>query len=280
MELNEVLEKIGIGGLLLVAILAGMASFWVLSWIQKVNLKDEIVNKNNSALGIRFAAFMLALGGGFSQVIDKNGDFGENVGHVALYGSVFIIVMIVAYIVNDKLILYHWDNNREVVAQQNIAVAIVEGSTYLATAFIASATVIGIEQNLTEAISWLLIGQILLVLFAYVYNLLIPKTHEALDNGNIACALSLGGFLFTLGVILWAAVSGESTTWGEDLTNVSLYLAGWVVVVAIMHIVADYVAITGANLRHEIMEQTSVASGVIEGVFFVIGTLLYINIIA
>ena len=119
---------------------------------------------------------------------------------------------------NDWLILYDFDNNREVVGEKNIAVAIVEGATYLASAYVVGGTFYDWESGWWLAIVWFLIGQVLLIALGLLYRIFARGTAEALDRHNIAVGISLGGFLLAGGMVSGAVISGPSKGWqpGSD----------------------------------------------------------------
>jgi uncharacterized membrane protein YjfL (UPF0719 family) len=215
----------------------------------------------------------------FSQVIYPAGNFGDNLEVVAKYGLPVIAIMIAAFFITKYVILHGFDSNREVVGEKNVAVAIVEGSAFLATALIVSSTLVGLETDFAESLTWLVIGVALLVGITFLYRLVVPRVFDALDAHNLACALSLGGLLLSLGWALSSAVSGESSGWGEDIKDVSLFMLGWAGFMVVAHFLADWIALPSVRLRAEVMEQTNVAAGVLEAVFLIGLTLLYTYVV-
>ena len=134
---------------------------------------------------------------------------------------------------NDWLILYDFDNNREVVGEKNIAVAIVEGATYLASAYVVGGTFYDWESGWWLAIVWFLIGQLLLIALGLLYRIFARGTAEALDRHNIAVGISLGGFLLAGGMVSGAVISGPSKGWQQDLTTVGIYVFCWLILMVL-----------------------------------------------
>jgi uncharacterized membrane protein YjfL (UPF0719 family) len=272
---ENTLEGIALFLLLMALVLFGMAVFWGVTRLQGYDLSQEMTQNDNPAVGMRYAFFVLASIVSFSQVIYQSETFGDNVEVVLKYGLPVIAVMVLAIYINDRLILPSFDNNEEVVRDRNVAVALVEGATYVATALIVSSTLVGLETDWEEALLWLVVGQVLLIGIAALYRLLVPGVFEQLDRHNLACALSLGGLLVSVGIVLSAAVSGESSGFWDDVVDVGLFLAGWSGVIVAAHFLANLVALPSVKLRDEVMEQENVAAGVMEAVFFIGFTLLY-----
>lgn len=264
-----------VSALLIGLLIIGRLVFAFVSQIEGYSLTKETVENDNPAVGIRYALFLFAIILGFSQIINTSESFASEVGFLFKYGGIVIGVVLASRFLTDFLILSGFNNNKEVIGEKNVAVALVEGSTYVATGFIVATTLVGLEDKVVESLVWLLIGEALLVLLALAYRQVISHMFEALDQANIACALSLGGLLVSTGLAISIAVSGESHGWGSDARNVASFMAGWLAFMVIADLVVDRIILPAHRLRNEIMEQRNVAAGVIEGTIFVAVTLLY-----
>jgi uncharacterized membrane protein YjfL (UPF0719 family) len=272
-------ERAALGAALFVAVVLGAAVFVLMQALQRIRLAREITENENTALAIRYALFLLALVISFTQVIEPADGVGDNLLTVVKYGPPIVAVLAVAYFVNAIVMLHTIANNEEVVGRGNVAVAIVEGATFIATAFITAATLVGLETNLAEALIWLAIGQVGLVLLTYLYHRLVPETYDALKKDNVACALSLGCLQVAMGLTLAAVISGPSTTWWKDLGGAALYLLGWAALMAAAYVLANRMLVRGARLRSEVMARDNVAAGLLEGCVFLGVTLLYTLVI-
>jgi uncharacterized membrane protein YjfL (UPF0719 family) len=264
---------------LLFILFAGTFLFAWLSELRGVRIHHEVTANDNTAVGVRYALFVLAMIISFSQVIYRVDGIRASVLLVLIYGASVITILIVSYYVNGVLMLHTINNHDEVVVKRNTAVAIVEGSTLLAMSFIISSTLLGFTSNAVESFLWLGIGEVLLVMLTYFFSRIVPSMYEALKNRNLACAFSLGGLLTALGYAVAIAISGPSTTLGNDLMHVSEFLLGWAVFMFVAHFAADRVLVPTVRLRAEVMERANVAVGLMEGVLFVGFTLLYSYVI-
>ena len=167
---------------------------------------------------------------------------------------------------NDWLILYEFDNNREVVQEKHTAVAIVEGATYLATAYLVGGAFYDWESGLWLAIVWFLIGQSLLVLLALLYPLFERAAAKALDDHNVAVGIALGGFLLSGGIVCGAVISGPSQGWRQDTLIVTVYVSAWLVLMLAAHVLANLLTFRSSRLRDEVVQQRNIAAALFKAV--------------
>jgi len=176
---------------------------------------------------------------------------------------------------NDWLILYDFNNNREVIQEQNVAVSIVEGATYLASAYVISGAFYDWESGLWIAVIWFSIGQLLLIVLALLYRAVTRGVAEALDNQNTAIGISLGGFLLSGGIVCGAVISGPSRGWQHDFFVVITYILTWLALMVIAHFISELLVFRSSRLSDEIMRQRNIAAALFKGVMFLAVTLGY-----
>ncbi len=78
--------------------------------------------------------------------------------------------------------------------------ALIEGATYMASAYVIGGAFYDWENGLTTAILWFLIGQLLMVLLAFLYRSVARGTDSALDGHNVAVGISLSAVLLSGGM--------------------------------------------------------------------------------
>lgn len=246
--------------------------------LEGFSFSREMMENDNPAIGIRVGLFLLAVIFSFLGIIHPSGiGWKEDLNIIAGYGLLAIGLLIVSRWINDLFILFDFRNNKEVLVEKNIAVAIVEGATYLATAFVMAGALAGWHGGFWIALIWFGIGQLFLVLLGLIYRLFAKRVGQALDTHNNACAISFGGFLLSGGIALGAAISGPFISWTSDLTGVGLYIGLWLVFMFIAGSVANYFILPATRLRQEIMKDRNIAAGIIEAVMFIAPTLFYIK---
>ena len=268
-------------------ILASVLSFLVVArsvfgWVGRVegySLTVETTINDNPAVGIRFGFFLVAAATSFLKLLEPSGNGPrQDFDIVAFYGLVSILLLVIAREVNDRLILYKFSNDAEVIGKKNTAIALVEGSSYLGTAFITSGAFSNVDSGIGAALVWFAVGQCVLVVLDNIYNIAAPGIQEALAAQNLAAAFSLGGFLVAGGLALGAAIAGESYGWVQDSLDVAYFLAIWLLIITVIQFIMNKIFLPGTSLRKELLTDRNVAAGIIEAVLFIITTLFYIKI--
>ena len=254
----------------------------VFGWVARAegySLTFETTVKDNPAVGIRFGLFLLASAIPLLNLLQPSGaGLREDFNVVAFYGLFSIVLLLITREVNDKLILFSVTNDAEVIGKKNVAIAVVEGSSYLGTAFIVSGAFSNVESGIGPAFIWFGIGLAVMAILDNIYALAVPGMQEALSSQDLACALSLGGFLVSGGMALGAAISGESFGWAQDAIDVAYFLSLWFLVVIAVHFVMNRLFLPGTSVRKELLTDRNVAAGIIEAVLFITVTLFYIRV--
>src|SRR5215471_16592330 len=254
----------------------------VFGWVARAegySLTSETTVKDNPAVGIRFGLFLLASAIPFLNLLQPSGSgFREDFSVVGFYGLVSILLLIISREVNDKLILFSFSNDAEVIGKKNVAIAVVEGSSYLGTAFIVSGAFSNVEYGIVAAFIWFAVGLCVMAILDNIYALAVPGLQVALASQDLAVALSLGGFLVSGGMALGAAIRGESLGWVQDAIDVGSFLAIWFLVIIVVQFLMNRLFLPGTSVRKELITDRNVAAGIIEAVLFITVTLLYIRV--
>lgn len=260
------------GIFLLLIVLAGL--LWLGGKIEGYDPVNEMMFRDNPALGIRYALFVIAVVFALLGIFDRSeGDSGAWL--FTQHALLAVLLIYLSRYLNDWLILYHFSNNREVVQEKNTAVAIVEGATYLASAYVIAGAFYDWENGLLVALVWYLIGQLLLILLAALYRLAGHAVDSALDEKNLAVGISLGSFLLSGGMVCGAVISGPSQGWRHDILTVAVYLSTWLLLMLSAHFVSDRFVFRSSRLGDEVTEQRNIAAGLFKAVIFLAVTLGY-----
>ena len=256
-------------------LLIGLAAFlWVSGKIEGYDPVNEMLLRDNPALALRYALFAIAVVFAVLGIFDRvQGDSGA-----WLFTQNALLAVILIYLsryLNDWLILYHFSNNREVVQEKNTAVAVVEGATYLASAYVIAGAFYDWENGPWIALVWFFIGQLMLILLALFYRLAGKGVDAALDEQNLAAGISLGSFLLSSGMVCGAVISGPSQGWRSDILTVAAYLSAWVLLILLAHLISDRLAFRSSHLGKEVMEQGNIAAALFKAVIFIALTLGY-----
>ena len=262
------------GILVLLVFLAGF--LWLTGTMEGYDPINEMMFRDNPALGVRYASFAIAVVFALLGIFDRGqGDSGA--WFFTQHALLAVLLIYLSRYLNDWLILYHFSNNREVVQEKNAAVALVEGATYLASAYVIAGAFYDWENGLLLALVWFLIGQLLLIVMAALYRIVGKDVDSALDEHNLAVGISLGSFLLSSGMVCGAVISGPSQGWRHDISIVAGYLASWSFLMLIAHALSDRLVFRASRLGEEVIEQRNVAAALFKAVIFLAITLGYIH---
>jgi uncharacterized membrane protein YjfL (UPF0719 family) len=194
-------------------------------WQWKTTVLKRIIGANNSAAGIEYAGFLLSVLMIMSSVLDGVSlhtnqvvDLIEN-GSITwwsfafatiLYGIVGIVALLFLGYVGVHMLLNL--NVKSAIRSNNVAAAIVVAATYLSAAFIIAGVFRGDNEGGDGVASFvfLVAGLGLLILLTYLYRFITSYNDEKeIKANNAAAALSYGGIMVALGIIIGHAVEGD-----------------------------------------------------------------------
>lgn len=219
-------------------------------------LRDELVKKDNFALALSvfgyYLGLIIALGGTLS---------GESAGWISdlfdifYYGIVSIILLNISAVINDKIILRKFDNEKEIITDHNAGTGIVEGAHHIATGLIIYGAMSGQGDLITGLAFWLL-GQLVLIVAGLLYNAITPfDIHQEIERDNVAVGVAFAGVIIAIGNLIRVGSSGDFISWPENLGTFFGFVAFGLVLLPIIRFVADKVLLPGETLTHELVQQ-------------------------
>jgi uncharacterized membrane protein YjfL (UPF0719 family) len=205
---------------------------------------EQLSRKDNVALGLSIAgyyfgviaAFLGALYQPLTVVRDTewykqfDGDFGLEVLEVFLYSLAGIVVLNVARLLVDRLVLYNFNTEKEIIEEQNVGTGAVEFGVYVAVGLVIAASTAGagesgtgaagvsVVQSALRSLAFLGMGMVVLVLYTLFYQFTTSyDIHAEIEQKNTAVGVALGANLIAVGVVIFKAVFGEFVGWTESL---------------------------------------------------------------
>ena len=131
-----------------------------------------------------------------------------------------------ARIVNDRVILCRFSNEKEIISRQNVAVALAMGAGYAASGIIIGAGIFA-SRGIVSAVLGFILAQGLLVGFAFVYHR-VTKYDDQTELGerrNVAAALGHAGSMVAFSLVVGKGLVAVGADWGAmaRLLNVLYY---------------------------------------------------------
>lgn len=262
---------------------------YVLFWIGKLvydwttpsyRLKEELVEKDNTALSVAMAGYFLGLVMAIGGVISGPSHGLEvDLVDVLIYGPLSIVLMNLSRIINDRLILHQFSIRDEIVRDQNAGTGAVVCASYIATGLVIYGAVSGQLGGLGTTIAFWVLGQAALVLAGIVYNWATPyDLHTEIERDNAAAGVAFAGALVGIGIVVRHAVSGDFISWATSLQGFALEVVIGLVLLLVVRVATDKILLPGLNLAAEISdpEKPHLGAGFIEASSYVAASLLIV----
>ncbi len=241
------------------------------------SLDVQLTEKDNAAVGLLVTGFLLGVAAVICSVFAGEGPdipslraFLAEMGPVVMYGLLGCVCLFVAGILNDKITLRKFVNSEEIVKNGNVAVAAVMAATYVGSGLIIAGGISG-SQDLVSALVAFVVGQILLLIFAGLYQLVTPydDQEELGTKKNLAAGIGFAGNIvaFSLVIMKGVALNVENVelwTWSDRLLHVLYYAVAGCVLLGITRIINDRLFLPKASLSKEIAQDRNVSAGLVE----------------
>ena len=284
------LVYVGLG--IIVLVLAKVAQ----DLITRYSIGEHLTERNNVALGISITGYYLGVivvfvGTLFQPLTvirdDKwqyTTDFGWDVLEVFLYALVGIVLLNMSRYVVDRLVLYRFDTEKEIIEKKNIGTAAVEFGIYLAVGLVIAAATAGTGGGASEvetidsvarSLAFFGLGMLVLVLFSIFYELTTSfSIHDEIEKGNAAVGVALGGNLIAIGIVAFKAVFGEFVGWSESLAAFLTFAVIGFALLYVVRMIVDYALLPGTRIAHELVEDRNLAVAFIESAVVVSAALI------
>ncbi len=258
--IDAFLEAIGIfiRGLVYIgmSLLVLVAAKFVRDLVTRHPIDEEVIQKKNLAETLRlcgyFIGVILVLLGAMYQPLSGiavgglgfTAGFGMEVLTVFLYSLAGIIALNLVRPLMDRVVLYKFNVEKEVIEDRNVGTGAAEFGINVAVGLIIAGALTGEGggSELTAALVTLAffgMGVVLLVLFALFYEFTTSyDIHDEIERDNSAVGIAFGGNLVAMGVVMFKALFGDFTGWGDSIIAfvvfgvigfVLLYVLRWLI---------------------------------------------------
>jgi len=244
---------------------------------QKINVKEELVKKDNLAFSFAhtgyFIGLLIAIG---SAIVGPSEGLVNDIIDISIYGGLAIILLNISVVLTDMLLLNQFSVRKEIIEDQNAGVGIVEGAVSIASGLIIFGAVTGESTSLvsgltTAAVFWAL-GQVVLIVVAKVYNAVTPyDIHEHIEKDNVAVGIGFAGAIVAMGNLIGFGLQGEFESWGTTLSEAGLEVLAGLILLPVMRYITDKILLPGESLTDEIVNQDhpNIGAAVIEAFAYV-----------
>ena len=286
---------VGVG--VVVLLLAKLAQ----DFLTPYRINEQLGRKSNTALGLSITGYFLGVIIVFVGVLYQpltvirdnqwqlTGDFWLDVLEVFLYAVAGILVLNAARILVDKLVLYKFETEKEIIEDQNTGSGAVEFAVYVAVGLVIAASIAGtgagvddttIAQSILRSVVFFALGMAVLILFALFYEWTTSfDIHAEIERDNAAVGIALAGNLVAIGLVTFKAVFGEFVGWTESLVAFATFAVIGFVLLYVIRIIVDFVLLPGTRVADELAVSRNNGVALIEsGVVISAALILYFAI--
>jgi len=238
--------------------LVALGFMWVLKFLDdqrtSFNEDEQILKADNLAVSLRKSGMYLGLALGLAGTL-----FGRSQGllqdlmNFVIAGLVLILLLFVAFIVNDKIILCKIDDDKA-VSEGNTAVGLVEFGGYVSSGIIMNGAFSGEGGGILVGGVFFLLGQAALIITFYLLEVVTPRNicEEIEVRQNTAEGMDVAGVLIALAIILRASVAGSFTGWIPGLKGFGLYFVAGLLALVVFRFLGRIIFVPKASYDQEI----------------------------
>jgi uncharacterized membrane protein YjfL (UPF0719 family) len=254
------------GGYILLYVLIFFFAKWLKGMFSSYRLDEQLTEYDNNAVSVSVAGYFIGITAIFIGAFSgPSVGLWEDYASVTGYALAGILLLNFTRLLNDRLILYQFSVDKEIIRDQNVGTGVIEAAIYIATGLIIGGSVHGEGGGALAALVFFLIGQLCLILFGLIYARMSPYSiHDEVEKDNVAAGLGFAGGLIAIGIIVMNAVSGAFNSWQSDLTGLGLDILVIFVYLIVVRLIFDKFVLRNSNLNTEIVEDQNLGAGLLE----------------
>ena len=266
---------------------------WILDLVTPYHVGDQLGEKGNTALGLSITGYFLGViivfvavlytpfGAGEEYQWQFDADFGYDVLEVFLYSLGAIAVLNLTRFLVDRLVLFKFNVEKEVIEDQNAGSGAVEMAVYIAVALIIASALAGYEvtplgavapsilDEIIRSVAFFLLGVVVLVLYALYYQVVTAyDIHDEIEKDNVAVGVAMAANLIAIAIVVFKAVTGEFVGWGESLISFATFAVIGFILLLVVRWIIDKAIFPRVKVAEELSEARNLS------VAFVVGSIV------
>ena len=198
-----------------------------------------------------------------------------------LYSLGAIAVLNLTRFLVDRLVLFKFNVEKEVIEDQNAGSGAVEMAVYIAVALVIAASLAGYEvtplgavapsilDEIIRSVAFFLLGIVVLVLYALYYQVVTAyDIHDEIENDNVAVGVAMAANLIAISIVVFKAVTGEFVGWGESLISFATFAVIGFILLLVVRWIIDKAIFPRVKVAEELSEARNLS------VAFVVGSIV------
>ena len=240
-------------------------------------LKTELVERDNHALAITvggyYVGLVMAVGG---VLMGPSSGLVDDLIDIGFFGLIAIVLLNLSAWINDKVILRHFDNEKEIIQDRNAGTGAIEAGNHIAVGLMTAGALSGEGDLMTAGAFWLL-GQLVLIVASLLYDAILPfNVHDEIERDNVAVGVAFAGVLVAIGNIVRIGSEGDFVSWYQNLSEFGSFVLAGLILLPIVRVFTDKILLPGAKLTDELVnqEEPNVGAGMIEAASYFAASML------
>ena len=250
-------------------------------------IDEELVQKQNRAEALRLSGYLLgvilvfvgAMSGppGWAEAISGlgfNRDFGLDVLEVFLYSLGGIVALNLVRLLLDRLVLYKFQVEREILEDQNVGTGAVGFGMNVAAGLIILGAVRG-GGGPEVALAFFALGMVVLVAFALFYELTTTfDIHDEIERDNPAVGIAFGGNLIAIGLVVEKALAGNFTGWFAGIVDFLVFAVVGFVLLYLLRLLVDLILLPHTRVSEQLAGGRNVGVAFLESIVVISAALI------
>ncbi len=259
--------------------------------VTRHGIEEEIVTKGNLAVALRLSGYLMGvilvflgavyepLGGDGYIGLGLDRAFGLEVLWVFLYSLAGIVALNLMRLVTDRLVLYRFELEREIIQDQNAGAAAAEFGVNVASGLVIAGAIAG-EGGPLNALAFFGLGLGILILFALFYEWTTPfNIHDEIERDNPAVGIALGGNLIAIGLVTFKATFGDFVGWQAGILEFVVYSVVGFVLLYVLRVAVDLVLLPHTRVSQQVAGGRNVGVAFVETAVVVSSALILLIVI-
>lgn len=259
--------------------------------VTRHRIEEEIVTKGNLAVALRLSGYLMGvilvflgavyepLGGDGYIGLGLDRAFGLEVLWVFLYSLAGIVALNLMRLVTDRLVLYRFELEREIIQDQNAGAAAAEFGVNIACGLVIAGAIAG-EGGPLNALAFFGLGLGVLILFAVFYEWTTPfNIHDEIERDNPAVGIALGGNLIAIGLVTFKATFGDFVGWQAGILEFVVYSVVGFVLLYVLRVAVDLVLLPHTRVSQQVAGGRNVGVAFVETAVVVSSALILLIVI-
>ena len=250
----------------------------VQDFLTPYKINDQLRTKDNVALALSITGYYLgivivfvgAVYQPFNLIVDEGlgftEDYWKDVLEVFLTSLAGIAALNIARIVVDRVVLYKFSTEKEIITDQNAGTGAVEAAVYVAVGLVIAGSVSGEGGGPETSAAFAALGLVTLVLYTLFYQLTTSfDIHAEIERDNVAVGVALAANLLAIGIVVLKAVFGDFTNWEEALASFFTFAVFGFGLLLAMRLVVDYAMFPRVKVADELAKDRNLGVAFIQG---------------